>query len=182
MSRGAPGAVRGPALALALALSLAGGCSGLPEAALPGLPGAPPAPPATSPPAGPTYPEVEARVHELINRHRASRRLAPLASDAAVAAVARRHSEQMAAGRTPFGHDGFDSRAAEIRRVQTFRAMAENVAYDSRTPAAERLVASWLASPGHLSNIEGQFQVSGVGVARSPDGLYYATQIFLRTQ
>lgn len=121
---------------------------------------------------------VEAEVHERINRHRASRGLSPLAHDERVAEIARRHSRAMAEGRTPFGHDGFDSRAAELGRLFPVRRMAENVAYDSRPEVAERVVQGWIRSSGHRVNLEGPFDATGVGAARAPDGTWFFTQIF----
>lgn len=142
-------------------------------------PAAPPGPRASPPPG---VQEVEARIHALVNEHRATLRLPPLRFDPGVAAVARRHSEAMAAGRVPFGHDGFSDRAEEVKRMLGSRSMAENVAYDSRNPPDVRVMANWLNSPGHRRNIEGTFQLTGVGVARASDGTFYLTQLFVRMQ
>jgi uncharacterized protein YkwD len=40
-------------------------------------------------------------------------------------------------------------------------------------------VDGWLGSPHHRENIEGNFDRTGVGIARSGDGTYYYTQIFI---
>jgi uncharacterized protein YkwD len=57
---------------------------------------------------------------------------------------------------------------------------AENVSatqgYDAPAPAAMR---GWLASRGHRTNMEGRYDITGVGVARSPTGKVYFTQIFV---
>ena len=65
---------------------------------------------------------LEQDVVELVNRHRRARGLAPLALDARVAQQARLHSEAMAAGKTPFGHDGFPARVAAVRRAMAVRS------------------------------------------------------------
>ena len=123
---------------------------------------------------------LEQDVVERVSRHRRARGLAPLALDARVAQQARLHSEAMAAGKTPFGHDGFPARVAALRRVTAVRSTAENVALNAgaRDPAADA-VQGWLASPGHRENIEGPYALTGVGVASNAKGEVYLTQIFV---
>src|SRR3989337_1604196 len=52
---------------------------------------------------------LEASTHEHVNDHRRAMWLSPLAYNARIAAVARRHSEDMAARRVPAGHDRIQS-------------------------------------------------------------------------
>ena len=124
---------------------------------------------------------MEGEILTLVNRHRSQRGLRPLANDPRVAEIARRHSAAMS-GRRGIDHDGFDSRAAEIGRFLPLRGMAENVALDSRPDPARSAVKGWLGSPGHLQNIEGDFDVTGIGVVRGADGVNYFTQIFVTTR
>lgn len=161
-----------PTALLAAALALAGcapGGVGLP------LPLPLPAPP----PSGGAPAGLEGEVLALVNRHRAERGLPALRNDARIADVARRHSATMAARRR-LDHDGFDARAAEIGRFLPLAGMAENVALDSRPDVARSAVQGWIASPGHRANIEGSFRVTGVGIARAADGVWYFTQIFVQ--
>ncbi len=140
-------------------------------------------PPAEAPqPVEPAAPlaALERDFHERINRHRVSQRLAPLAYDERIAAIAREHSQAMANGR-PFGHEGFEARRGAVQRFLPYRSLAENVAFnnhpvDATVPDA---VARLIASPGHRTNIEGNFDVTGVGIARSPGGTFFYTQIFV---
>jgi uncharacterized protein YkwD len=139
-----------------------------------------PAPqPAPSPAAD--FADLEREVARLVNEHRIVRRLARLTYDTAVARVARAHSIDMAAGRVPLGHDGFDRRADAVERIERFDEIAENVALNDY--ARERTVAialrGWLGSAHHLENIEGAYNVTGIGVARARDGTFYYTQIFV---
>lgn len=124
---------------------------------------------------------LEAAVREQINAYRAGQGLPPLAANARMDAVAREHSAAMAAGRVRFSHDGFDRRAATLRRSLPYRSVAENLAFNqgSAEPATVA-VRGWLESPGHQQNIVGSFDLTGVGVARAADGSYYFTQLFLR--
>jgi uncharacterized protein YkwD len=123
---------------------------------------------------------LEQKVVELVNRHRRARGLRPLASDGHIATQARLHSQAMAAGRTPFGHDGFSDRVAALRGLMAVRRTAENVAFNqsARDPAADA-VQGWLASRGHRENIEGPYTLTGVGVASNAKGEVYLTQIFV---
>lgn len=140
-----------------------------------------PLPPASRPP--PTAEPapaaaLEAEIHQRVNRYRASRGLAPLRHDERVAELARRHSAAMAAGRVSFGHDGFAQRAAAVQALFPVAALSENVAYNSGPDPAARIAEQWLASPGHRDNIVGPSDVTGIGVARTAAGVYYATQLF----
>jgi uncharacterized protein YkwD len=56
--------------------------------------------------------------------------------------------------------------------------VAENVA--SGQMSAREVVDGWLNSPGHRRNIEGNFKLTGIGLARGSRGMIYFTQIFTR--
>jgi len=125
---------------------------------------------------------MEHEVARRVNAHRAARRLAALTYDTAVAAIARAHSLEMAAHDVPMGHDGFHERADRVDRFMSLEAIAENVAMNdygsARTVGVA--VAGWLASAHHLENIEGRYDVTGVGIVRARDGTFYYTQLFVR--
>lgn len=144
-------------------------------------------PPAGSAGAVPPTPTLiatlEGEIHEGINRHRASRGLPRLAPDPVLNAIARQHSERMARGEVGFGHDGFEDRFNQARAALSISRFAENVATNSGYPAAavpEQMVTGWINSSGHRQNLEGDFRISGVGIARSVRGEYFATQVFAR--
>ena len=125
--------------------------------------------------------ELEANVQREVNTYRALRGLSPLVADETIAAVARRHSEAMAAGRVQFSHDGFEERAEALQRSLPYRSVAENLALNRGAPEPDaRALAGWLESSGHQQNIVGDFDMTGVGVAQAPDGSYYFTQLFLK--
>jgi len=123
---------------------------------------------------------LEHVVFTLVNRHRRTLGLPPLAQDSRITEQARLHSAAMAAGTTPLGHAGFDDRVAMLRRAMTARRSAENVAFNQghRDPAADA-VRGWLASRGHRENIEGPYEMTGVGVVSNAKGEFYFTQIFV---
>jgi uncharacterized protein YkwD len=116
-------------------------------------------------------------VLKLINDYRAHKGLGPLAMNETICQAAEKHSCNMAACKIPFGHDGFDERMAVVRRqVKPANAWAENVAACSDD--AQEAVDLWLHSSGHRKNIEGNYNLTGIGIARGRDGHYYFTQIF----
>jgi uncharacterized protein YkwD len=93
-------------------------------------------------------------------------------------AIARKHSENMAKGRTAFGHTGFDQRHLQAKRIYKSCTMAENVAYGLSTGKA--VVKMWQNSSGHRKNMLGNYKYIGIGTAKdSRDRIYY-TQIFVR--
>ena len=125
---------------------------------------------------------LEREMHQLVNQHRARRGLPALQYDERVAEQAREHSAAMAARARAFGHEGFDQRGAAIARVLPYHGLAENVAYDGRGGAnlASLVVEGWLGSAAHRGNIEGAYDLTGIGVARDREGVVYATQIFVK--
>jgi len=135
----------------------------------------PPAPATTE------YRDLEQSVVRLVNAYRVRRHLRSLVADTALARIARDHSVEMAARRVSFGHDGFDDRAKEAERRFDYSEIAENVALNDypRSRTVTVAVDGWLGSPHHRENIEGNFDRTGVGVARARDGTWYYTQIFI---
>ena len=126
---------------------------------------------------------LERQVYELVNSHRTAMGLAPLAYSEEVAASARQHSRDMARGYVGLGHEGAETRRQSLSRTMSFGRFAENVGannYD-RSAAPGTAVSEWLRSSGHRKNIEGNFDVTGVGIAHAGDTFFF-TQIFLLTQ
>ena len=102
-----------------------------------------------------------------------------LQANSFISSVALGHSRDMLTGRSPFGHDGFKDRINVIKgRLGTLHVAAENVA--SGPMGAREVVDGWLHSPGHRRNIEGDFRLTGIGVATASNGMVYFTQIFVK--
>jgi uncharacterized protein YkwD len=145
-------------------------------------------PAGSSKPAAPAAPKTEAAnlapgmeqsILDLINQHRAAKKLPPLQANDLMEVEARRHSMDMATKRMPFGHQGFNLRTKKIKeRINGVTTVAENVAQGQMT--ARAVVDSWLSSPGHRQNIEGNFRLTGIGVARDRRSQLYFTQLFAR--
>lgn len=122
---------------------------------------------------------MSADILRYVNQHRRSMGLSALRPDSFISSVALGHSRNMLSGKTPFGHTGFNQRIDIIRkRLGPLHVAAENVA--SGPMSAREVVDGWLHSPGHRRNIEGDFRLTGIGLARRADGMIYFTQIFVR--
>jgi uncharacterized protein YkwD len=84
----------------------------------------------------------------------------------------------MAKGKVPFSHNGFEARVKAI--PLSYNSAAENVAFNmGYTNPAKQAVIGWLNSPGHLKNLRGRYNLTGIGVAANDKGEVYLTQIFL---
>ena len=128
------------------------------------------------------YADIEDQVYELINQHRSNQGLEKLDWNNIIAEQCLIHSKNMADGSVEFGHSGFNERVENIKKEMTTLGAGENVAYNlGQTDPAQAAVSAWLESPGHRQNIEGNYQLTGVGVAREDD-IYYLTQIFIRNK
>lgn len=122
--------------------------------------------------------QLQQSVLDYMNQYRRGRGLAPLKMMPLITAEALKHSKNMANGRVDFGHDGFEDRADRLMsQIEQSNAIAENVAYGKFS--AQEVVNRWLQSAGHRKNIEGKFNLTGVGIIKRSDGYIYFTQIFL---
>jgi uncharacterized protein YkwD len=126
---------------------------------------------------------AEQRVEAALNALRAAQGLPPVAFDPALAAVARRHSEEMLARRT-LAHvlPGSGDLAARLRRAGIgYRRAVENVARGRTALEAHEVAAE---SPAHRRNmLLPDARIAGIGIARGslPGGeeVVYLTEILL---
>jgi uncharacterized protein YkwD len=118
----------------------------------------------------------EGQVLQLVNAARATAGCAPVSADPGLAAVARAHSADMR-DRDFFSHDNPDGLDPFQRAAAAgLDARAENIAYGQ--PDAAAVMADWMDSPGHRSNIlDCGLGALGVGVATGPGGPWW-TQLF----
>jgi uncharacterized protein YkwD len=123
---------------------------------------------------------LEKAVNQQINQYRASKKLPPLSVDPQMTQIARIHSENMANGKATFSHDGFEGRAKAI--TIPYQSVAENLAYNmGYSDPVRNAVEGWIKSEGHRKNMEGQFNLTGIGIAKNAKGEYYFTQLFVRS-
>jgi uncharacterized protein YkwD len=115
---------------------------------------------------------------KLINEYRKKKGLRALSMNTTMNAEALKHSENMAARRTSFSHNGFQGRIKRISSsLNGVSNAAENVAMGSTS--AKQVVEDWLSSPMHKKNIEGPYSLTGIGIAADKKGVLYFTQIFV---
>ena len=127
--------------------------------------------------------ELEAGLHAEVNAARERHHLVPLHRDSRVDAVAAAHSRDMVR-RAFFSHinpEG-ENPPARLERagLSGFALAAENVGMTSRGAPNREIVTGWLASPIHRKNLlASAFNITGVGIARAPNGTLYYTQLYL---
>lgn len=124
---------------------------------------------------------LEKSVFEEINQYRVSQGLSKLTLNAKITRQARIHSQNMAQRKVPFSHQGFEQRVKAIPLI--YNSAAENVAFNlGYSSPASQAVIGWLRSPGHLKNIRGKYNLTGIGVSVNQEGEVYLTQIFLHSR
>lgn len=125
---------------------------------------------------------MEQSVYEQINKHRESKGLPPLVLDAWLTQQAREHSEAMAKGDISFEREILDQLNQRIIKTGPYQnagtAIGMNLGYAN---PAQANVNNWRTSiiiDTHAA-INGEYELTGVGVAMNLKGEYYFTQIFL---
>jgi uncharacterized protein YkwD len=121
-----------------------------------------------------TIAALERSIHHQIDQYRQSLNLPPLTIDPAISARARAHSQEMAQSGT-LTHT-MDS----VERQRKYPTAAENIASTQSSPDPDRIaVQDWIASPAHQQHILGNYNLTGIGVAKNAQGEYFFTQIFI---
>jgi len=124
---------------------------------------------------------LESRLFQLTNAERNEIGLPPLRLSSELAALARRHSADMAA-RNELSHTSSSGESLEDRLVGArfyFSGGGENVAR-SDTDAADLINRSLMASPEHRKNILApDFDTLGIGAVLRQDGVFYVTEDFI---
>src|SRR5208283_4515254 len=130
--------------------------------------------------------EPEADIIKEVNAERARRGLKALKFSPRLAVVARGHSYDMAIRHYRDHNSPEGSTPADrVRGVGVdFTAIAENIYvddYHKLESLGARALKGWLDSPEHRANLlSPDFIETGIGIARSDDGLTYVTQDFVR--
>ncbi|ACA45808.1 serine protease [Clostridium botulinum] len=123
---------------------------------------------------------LEKEVVTLVNAERAKAGLPALKANAELSNVARLKSQDMI-DKKYFSHTSptYGSPFDMMKKFGVkYSAAGENIA--SGYPTAKAVVDGWMNSPGHKANILSKsFTEIGVGLAKSSDGTYYWTQMFI---
>ncbi len=142
------------------------------------------APPSPEEMAGVSEPEAD--IIKEVNAERNRRGLKALKFSPRLAVVARGHSYDMAIRHYRDHNSPEGSTPADRARGVgvDFKAVAENIYvddYHKLDSLGQRALKGWLESPEHRANLlSPDFVETGIGIARSNDGLTYVTQDFVR--
>lgn len=118
-------------------------------------------------------------VLDEVNNYRVSKGLNKLTLNGYISKEARQHSLDMAEKNMTFGHQDFDKRITHIKtHIPAFAGGAENIACFKLPP--KQVVQKWLTSRGHRKNIEGRYNLTGIGIVQDAKGWIYYTQIFVK--
>lgn len=127
--------------------------------------------------------EVETALYHAVNAERERHHLIALTRVPELDAVARAHSEDMAA-RSFLAHvnpDGLNP----LDRIQSagiigFTLAGENAGLTNRADPSDEILRNWIASPAHADNLYAPpFNRTGIGIARAADGTWYVTQLYV---
>lgn len=129
----------------------------------------------------PSIQELEKDILKKVNAYRKQKKKPQLKHDPIISTICRKHAEEMANGSAAFSHDGSKQRFEQIcNHISKVSKGAENLhmnkGYDD--PAA-RAVEGWIHSPSHHEAIVGEYEITGVGGAKSDDGRFYFNQFFV---
>ena len=129
------------------------------------------------------FADIEQRTFALVNKERKKNNLSELELDEDLLAVARAHSQDMAANNY-FSHTNLDGLSSFDRLDAAgikWKIAGENLAYnmDDDDPALTA-VTSWINSPKHYENmlVKG-YTLTGLGVGLGENGIYFFTQVFV---
>jgi uncharacterized protein YkwD len=89
-----------------------------------------------------------------------------------VSLLCKEHNKEMIKDKTP-SHNGFVDRSNIIIDILKIKNVAENVAYNYKTPLS--VLYAWLKSLEHRKNIEGDFTHFGISITDSGLNNYYTT-------
>ncbi len=129
--------------------------------------------------------DLEVKAFDLINEQRRLQNLHELEWDLGMLSIAREHSANMAKYKF-FSHAGIDGKTtddrAEAAGIKDWNRIGENIAFNDGIKAEDKAdfaVKCWLRSAKHKENLLGdKWTRSGIGVAVTPEGKFYITQVF----
>jgi len=124
------------------------------------------------------YSSIETEILSLVNNHRESIGLSPLAALNIVSGVADTHTDYMIEAGV-ISHDNFSLRSETLMKSANAKKVGENVAYGFNS--AQGVFNGWLNSSGHKAVIENpKYTHFGISTeACKETGRNYFTQIFI---
>ena len=124
------------------------------------------------------YNVAELETLDLINSYRASLGLNQLVKINHISYKSEEHDRYMIENNV-FNHYDFVLRSENIMKVLGAKMVAENIALNYNSP--QTVLNAWLSSPGHKTNIVGNFTHFGIAIKENPiTGVKYYTNIFAK--
>lgn len=120
---------------------------------------------------------IEVEILELINNHRLSLGLNPLAEMDVIKSVAYSHTDYMV-DNDEVSHHNFYTRSNYLKSNAGAEKVSENVAFGYSS--AESVVRAWIKSEAHKENLEGDFTNFDISAEKNEDGRWYYTNIFIK--
>jgi len=120
---------------------------------------------------------IEVEILELINNHRLSLGLNPLAEMDVIKSVAYSHTDYMV-DNDEVSHHNFFTRSNYLKSNAGAEKVSENVAFGYSS--AESVVRAWIKSEAHKENLEGDFTNFDISAEKNEDGRWYYTNIFIK--
>ncbi len=127
----------------------------------------------------PFYDEkMEDTLYQIVNQYRMSIGKDSLIIDKIVQREAREHSYSMARRLVEMGHTNFEIREQRIKNILGDTVIvAETVTYAWDSP--EVAFQFWLSRQTDSLVLVGNYNLTGVGIVKSTENIYYFTQIFV---
>ena len=122
---------------------------------------------------------LELEVYTEINEYRMKQGLNKLKLDNRINQIAKNYSIRMAEKEIPFDKKAL-TETILIEEFMPYQSISEAISYNFGYPNPARVtVNSWISDPEIINAIQGNYEFTGIGVARSVTGEYYFTQIFV---
>lgn len=119
---------------------------------------------------------------EIMNAFRKKIGLSVVYLDHEMSKVAKRHSKNMALGKTEFGHIGFSRRCGATKSIMRKGNLCGEIVARGHKNAL-RVFKGWMNSPGHRAKIvEDRYNYTGFGIYKDKAGKIYWTQVFLEVK
>lgn len=125
--------------------------------------------------------KLEAQLLIKVNQHLQQQGLKPLKSHPRLWRLARQHSQNIASGKVPYGHNGFDFRSSHAITILKVSNFAENIAIGVGNDPTSWVFNQWINSPEHHRNLAAGHELTGIGVARDARNRFVVTQVYATT-
>jgi uncharacterized protein YkwD len=123
---------------------------------------------------------IERDIFDTVNQYREENTLNLLIWSNTISKQCRYHSNDIALGNIPFGHDGIETRFEQIKHNFPNAAGTELIyQQNSGYQFSEKAVNFWKDNQNSNQTLIGNFQRSGIGVAKSESGYYIVTIILI---